>query len=198
MKKISIFRNLAVNSAVLLCVVIFLASHVSAQDSVTKKQQKVITLKVNADKGGKTVTIDTSFTLDENFSEEILEKILKGNEEQLEEELEKMIRICHGPMVKRHADCCRGQMGCRRSGWYAECQEGPVKSMKLTCGETLSDVLGDIPMGAVKSYKIKETHEGKKITIEVSDDYPFYQGRDVFFFRAPHIEKEPEEKVESN
>jgi hypothetical protein len=36
--------------------------------------------------------------------------------------------------------------------------------------ETLSDVIGRIPMSAVKSYRVKPTKEGKKIYIEVMDD----------------------------
>ncbi|MGE5424235.1 MAG: hypothetical protein ACM3N9_02660 [Syntrophothermus sp.] len=37
-------------------------------------------------------------------------------------------------------------------------------------GESLSDVLGDIPMSHVKSYKVKETRNGKRITIDLDED----------------------------
>ncbi|TSA27371.1 MAG: hypothetical protein D4R67_06170 [Bacteroidetes bacterium] len=50
-----------------------------------------------------------------------------------------------------------------------ECR-GMVRFRSGNKGETLSDVLGDIPMRAVKSYKVKEIKNGKRITIEVSDD----------------------------
>lgn len=36
-------------------------------------------------------------------------------------------------------------------------------------GETLSDVIGDIPMSKVKNYSIKNTKYGKKIVIEIED-----------------------------
>lgn len=38
-------------------------------------------------------------------------------------------------------------------------------------GETLSDVLGDIPMSKVKSYKITDRKGGKRIVIDVEDDF---------------------------
>jgi hypothetical protein len=37
-------------------------------------------------------------------------------------------------------------------------------------GESLNDLLGDIPMERVKSYSIKDTKNGKKITIELNKD----------------------------
>ncbi|MEI6455426.1 MAG: hypothetical protein WCO93_03985 [bacterium] len=36
-------------------------------------------------------------------------------------------------------------------------------------GETISDVIGDIPMSKVKNYSIKNTKYGKKIVIEIED-----------------------------
>ena len=38
-------------------------------------------------------------------------------------------------------------------------------------GETLSDVLGDIPMSKVKSYKITDKKGGKRIVIDIEDDF---------------------------
>lgn len=35
---------------------------------------------------------------------------------------------------------------------------------------TLSDILGDIPLSSVKSYKIKETSDGKRIIIDLDDE----------------------------
>lgn len=62
-------------------------------------------------------------------------------------------------------------------------------------GETLSDILGDIPMSTVKSYRVKETKEGKRITIEVSDDaFMVPHDPDVFIWRnaRPHPRPRPE------
>ena len=38
-------------------------------------------------------------------------------------------------------------------------------------GQTLSDVLGDIPMSKVKSYKITDRKGGKRIVIDIEDDF---------------------------
>ncbi|MFH1160482.1 MAG: hypothetical protein V1733_05995 [bacterium] len=121
----------------------------------------------------------------------MLEKLLEGKEEQLKE-LEKVIRIGKPPRGPRHPGCCPGHPWGGGFNWTADCHGEPFGPMKMKRGETLSDVLGDIPMSAVKSYKIKETRDGKKITIEVSDDYPVFQAKDVMFIQYPHPPLPPE------
>jgi hypothetical protein len=51
--------------------------------------------------------------------------------------------------------------------------------------QTLNDVLGDIPMDNVISYSVKETKEGKKITIEVKDVPVVRHHREVIILREP-------------
>jgi hypothetical protein len=56
-------------------------------------------------------------------------------------------------------------------------------------GGTLSDILGDIPMDRVKNYSIKETKNGKKITIEV-DHGPLFESRgNVVVIKDPYAKK---------
>src|ERR1035437_5383 len=46
-------------------------------------------------------------------------------------------------------------------------------------GESLNDILGDIPMDRVKSYSIKDTKDGKKIVIELKNGPMIEHHRDV-------------------
>jgi hypothetical protein len=51
--------------------------------------------------------------------------------------------------------------------------------------ESLNDLLGDIPMERVKSYSIKDTKNGKRITIELNNEPLIEHHRDVIILRAP-------------
>lgn len=52
-------------------------------------------------------------------------------------------------------------------------------------GESLNDLLGDIPMDRVKSYSIKDTKDGKRITIELNNEPLIEHHRDVIIIRSP-------------
>jgi hypothetical protein len=52
-------------------------------------------------------------------------------------------------------------------------------------GNTLSDILGDIPMDRVKSYSIKETRNGKRIVIELNNDPMIERHDKVIIIREP-------------
>jgi hypothetical protein len=51
--------------------------------------------------------------------------------------------------------------------------------------QSLNDLLGDIPMDMVKSYSIKETKSGKKITIELKNGPIIENHTKVIIMRAP-------------
>ncbi|MCX6286100.1 MAG: hypothetical protein NTY96_03215 [Bacteroidetes bacterium] len=52
-------------------------------------------------------------------------------------------------------------------------------------GESLSDVLGDIPMSRVKSYKIIDKKGGKRIVIDLEDG-PYFEHNDrIIYFNGP-------------
>jgi len=52
-------------------------------------------------------------------------------------------------------------------------------------GETLADVLGNIPMSRVKSYKVTDKKGGKRIVIELEDGPYFESGNNVIYMQAP-------------
>jgi hypothetical protein len=62
-------------------------------------------------------------------------------------------------------------------GWENKIQEK---------GNSLSDVLGDIPMDMVKSYSIKDKKNGKRIVIELNDNPVLRHQEKVIVIREPH------------
>lgn len=55
-------------------------------------------------------------------------------------------------------------------------------------GESLNDLLGDIPMDRVKSYSIKDTKDGKRIIIELNKEPIIEHQRDVIIIHSPRPE----------
>ena len=55
-------------------------------------------------------------------------------------------------------------------------------------GESLNDLLGDIPMDRVKNYSIRDTKDGKRIIIELSKEPFIEHHRDVIIIRSPRPE----------
>jgi hypothetical protein len=79
--------------------------------------------------------------------------------------------------------CCPEQFGF----WNHPVPSPGIQMWDMPRGEeTLSDVLGEIPMSRVKSYKITDTKGGKKIVIEVEDG-PMFGGRsdNMIYIKAP-------------
>ncbi|MGA2823266.1 MAG: hypothetical protein ABSE72_07040 [Bacteroidales bacterium] len=58
-------------------------------------------------------------------------------------------------------------------------------------GESLNDLLGDIPMDRVKSYSIKDTKDGKRIIIELNKEPFLEHHRKVIIIRSPRPEGRP-------
>ena len=52
---------------------------------------------------------------------------------------------------------------------FNECMPGPQGFAIPNRGESLNDVLGDIPMSRVKSYKVIDKKGGKRIIIDIQD-----------------------------
>jgi len=55
-------------------------------------------------------------------------------------------------------------------------------------GESLNDLLGDIPMNNVRSYSIRDTKNGKRITIELNNEPLIEHQREVIIMRSPRPE----------
>jgi hypothetical protein len=62
------------------------------------------------------------------------------------------------------------------------------RELRREGGESLNDLLGDIPMNRVKSYSIKDTKDGKKITIELKNGPWIENQRKVIIMRSPRSE----------
>jgi len=71
---------------------------------------------------------------------------------------------------------------------------GPAHSQQFFAmpgkGESLSDVLGNIPMSRVKSYKIIEKKGGKRIIIDVQDG-PDFSGNNVIYINGRNSHSRP-------
>ncbi|MBN1199434.1 MAG: hypothetical protein JXA23_08800 [Bacteroidales bacterium] len=129
----------------------------------------------------------------ENYLEE-LELELDGEEMEkaIQEAQFEIQKAClHSPRMRYHYRTANEpryyeQYG-RRGNWkfagQSDLVRDPVRIVAPKRGETLSDVLGDIPMNAVTSYKIKETKNGKRITIEVSDDAIFNHDENIIIWK---------------
>jgi hypothetical protein len=64
-------------------------------------------------------------------------------------------------------------------GYMPYHQFGPMRGGE----QTLSDVLGDIPMSNVKSYQIKERKDGKRIVIDLDDEAVLGRHENVYIIR---------------
>lgn len=194
----------------------FLSGSLLAQDTLVKKPQKMMKIKVDIDEDGESVIIDTTFYLDEDFKMDEfqeamkqyechmmnLEKYRKHMDVELEgAELEKALQEAHESLEDVYFDMPRGRnfqwstRTPRRAGHYCTPgnmffygkPEGCCESFRLkppNKGESLNDVFGNIPMSAVKSYKIKETKDGKRITIDVSDDAMFDRDENILIWHG--------------
>ena len=196
MKNLLILKGVTLFAALSFILSFFLAETITAQDSLVKKPQKVIKVTVNTGDDDETITIDTTFIIDDQVSKEAFEEAMAEYEEQMEnlekefqeievnvdgfnwssKDIPRLMKVFESGKMPRHMDCVRVNPSLKEMSWLSNCREPRigvphVRMIDRNRGETLSDVLGDIPMSAVKSYKIKETRNGKKIIIEVDDDY---------------------------
>ncbi|MBL7110394.1 MAG: hypothetical protein ISS19_00450 [Bacteroidales bacterium] len=142
-----------------------------AQDTVVEKPRKVVKVKVDLDEEGESFTIDTSYIMEEEFNMEEFEEAMKEYKVQMKD-VGKYLQEMN--FYRGHRNPHRLEYLHRPGNRYffgrpEGCYE-PVRIHARKKGESLNDVLGDIPMSAVKSYKIKETKNGKRIIIDVSDD----------------------------
>lgn len=64
-------------------------------------------------------------------------------------------------------------------------EPGPFMRSFRGEGNTLNDVIGDIPMDRVLNYSIKDTKKGKKITIEISDFPQIERPPQVIIIKEP-------------
>lgn len=187
-----------------------------AQDTLTKKPQKVIKIKVDADEAGESISIDTTYVIEsdadmEKFHQAMMEyeKKMQGMQEHLKnldiqldmEEMEKALQeaqfdiqnaYLESPELRYLYRSLDKPCHDREFDWYSDRyvrarpghKYAPVRIVHPEKDETLSDIIGDIPMSAVKSYRVKETKDGKRITIDISDEALFDRPEEIFIIRG--------------
>ena len=139
-----------------------------AQDTVIEKPHKVMKIKVDVDEDGNSFFVDTSFVIDENFSMKEFEEAMAQYKVQMKD-VGKYLKELEIELDGEELEYLYEPRNVHFFGRPDGCSE-TVRVNARKRGESLSDVLGNIPMSAVTSYKIKETKNGKRITIEVSDN----------------------------
>ncbi len=122
-----------------------------------------------------------------------MEENLKEMEIHLEgvefdsDNLEHLIDVNEHKKTPRHMEFYSDHPRSFRYNWTHDCRDKDIMKCTGKKGESLSDVLGDIPMSSVKSYKIRDTKYGKKIVIEVNDDCPMHHSEDVMIISRPRV-----------
>jgi len=199
MKNFSIFKSIPVVIGFVVLFTIFVTKTSYSQNSTEKEKQKTVIMKVTTDKDGKTTVIDTTFTTPEGTDpqeiEEMAEKLQKEME-GLEKEMEEMqIKVLVGLPGSGMLDSLHNigekmvilkkghitHIPCppdppmdneffERHNWGGNWNDDDRKVFRFPHkGQTLTDILGDIPMEKVRNYSIKNTKYGKKIVIEIED-----------------------------
>jgi hypothetical protein len=184
MKKVQNTKSIALIMLITGLLTFILSFNVEAQDSLkTKGQKGVVVLKIQKDDNGKTTVIDTTFTITTPDGQEELEKYLKKHEAELknlDEELDYDFDIpCSPDIPSPHFPGFEGFEGEFMPGCDMRVFRYDNKR------QTLSDIIGDIPMDRVKSYSIKDRKNGKRITIDI-EDVPLFEKQDkVIVIREP-------------
>jgi hypothetical protein len=179
----------ALTIALIFSAIFIFPVKVSAQvEKKPTKNQKTVQMKIVTTENGKTTVYDTTITTNEPGDTDALEyemRIMEGNEMNFdtliiegEDSLQKRIIIHGGPGMGRGP--CEGHLRMEEMcpgmpfdfSWngFGDVDEDIFLSAPFP-GQ-FESILGSIPMGAVKGFKIKEKKGGKRIIIDIDDDYP--------------------------
>ncbi len=178
--------------AVAVVVLLSSLSGFGQQTAKTEKHSKVVVKMITDDNGTRTV-VDTAFELPDSALTDSVNR-----------EIEKVIKIGHDGKCGAYRiygmpegysfdfdipdlpDCPMALEELRELGFDGGMPEEfldgnfdmpappPVMMRHLRGGQSLNDLLGDIPMERVKNYSIKDTKNGKRITIDI-DNAPFFE-----------------------
>ncbi len=190
-------------AAVLLA--IFITRPVFSQEKAKKESYKKIVVKVVSDDNGKTTVIDTTMeypdsTMIDSIQNEINKVIVVGKGSR-----HNRIYMRKSPGGKESTFTIKCTPDCKMDMKEMEDMEignmvpgqpmedfdmagmDPMECMRMMHpggnGQTLNDLLGEIPMDRVVSYKIKDTKNGKRITIDLKDAPLFEQHPRVVVIR---------------
>jgi hypothetical protein len=199
--------NLALFIGVAMITAIFITRPAHSQEPAAKEGKKIIKIKIVTEEDGKTTMVDTVMEMPDSASmdsiQDEIDKIIvigkdgkhsrirhrnqpyefdyqfsmpdieKEYQFDLNDNLENLDKLERLKDIESRLELNYDLPDCRdvRIG-----KDG---------GQTLNDVLGDIPMDRVTNYSIKNTKHGKRIVIE-TENGPFYEkDRDVVIIREP-------------
>ncbi len=192
-----------------------------SQESARKESQKKIVLKVVSDDNGKTTVIDTTMELPDtammdSINESIEKIIVMGNGgkharfkvHNMRQGFKYNFEIPTPPECPMDIEDFENieMEGMVPGQDMDECMwermaPGPERRVMRLGGhrQTLTDVLGDIPMDRVVSYSIKDRKNGKRIIIDLNDAPMFERQDRVIVIREPgrmsHNRNRPERQV---
>jgi hypothetical protein len=186
---------MAVGAAIFMA--IFVTRPGCAQDPAKKESKKVIKINVVTENNGKTTVIDTTMVLPDS-----------AMTDSLREEIDRVIELGEGggharlryhnmPQAYEYKfempDMPEELMELEHLGGMGDCDwEGfagspDCRMMKIggNRGQSLNDLLGDIPMDRVTSYSIKDTKKGKRIVIELENGPIIEREQKIIVIREP-------------
>ena len=207
MKKNTINFKFALLFGVAVILVIFVTRPGHTQDTGKKESHKKVVLKIVSDDNGKTTIIDTTMEIPDSamidsIKKEIDKVIVLGRGgkharikmHQMPEGYDYQFEIppipdC--PMLLEdleELELDRMDLARDMENFHWE-QRAPRMERRMlrmdNHRQTLTDVLGDIPMDRVASYSIKDRKNGKRIIIDLNDAPMFDREKNVIIIREP-------------
>jgi hypothetical protein len=187
MKKPSGIRQVAMMLGMISLLTIFVIRPARSQDAAKTDNKQTVKIKIIREVDGKTTVIDTTITGEGQLKQEEIQKIvsdLEGDVKELDEDMKEMQMNMEMEWFGSGMEDSLQKMqrkimimgdDCRKHGMYFDEMPGGFSydfNLPGCCdehGQTLSDLIGDIPMDRVKSYTIKDRKNGKRIIIDIED-----------------------------
>lgn len=207
MKKNTINLKFALLFGAAVILAIFVTRPGHAQDTGKKESHKKIVLKIVSDDNGKTTIIDTTMEFSDSAMIDSIKKeidkvivIGKGGKharirmQQMPEGFDYQFEIPPIPdcqmLLEDIEELEMDKMDLAREmenfHWEQRAPRMERRMLRMdNHRQTLTDVLGDIPMDRVKSYSIKDRKDGKRIIIDLNDAPMFDREKDVIIIREP-------------
>ena len=205
--KINLFKfKIACTFGAIAILAIFITRPVYSQETAKKESSEKIVLKIIRDDNGKTTVIDTIMEMPDSTMMDSLHKeidkvivIGKGGKHalirmhQMPDGLNYDFEMPSLPECPALEDLDEIEWEGMVPGqnmencfWQQRCPEQERRVIRSGGdGESLNDVLGDIPMDRVVSYSIKERKGGKRIIIDLKDAPMFERHENVIIIRDP-------------
>jgi len=221
MKNNSIKVKIAITIGVAAILAIFITKPAVSQETVKKDSPKKIMIKVVSDDNGKTTVFDTTMEMPDSAMidsiKQEIEKVIElgSGDKHCQFKVHKMPDgfsykfdmpcppECPMNLEELEGMDFEGIEPGREMEEYMCDHRAPGMERRIIRsgghGQTLNDMLGDIPMDRVVSYSIKDRKGGKRIVIDLNDAPMFEKQERVVVIREPgnmqHSRHNPERKV---